>query len=756
MSGSRVPREAPRDGAPDATPLVLPAALASGSLIAQHVAGRATRDSLFLSHFGIGLLPAAMIAAALISSLAMVGMSRTLTRRGPGRVVPVAFAISATVHLGEALLATRFEPVVAVTIYVHSALFGAAAVSAFWSLVNERFDPREAKRAVGRIAAGGTVGGVVGGLVVWRAANVLPVPAMLAFLSLMNVVGFGGSLRLATRGRGPRRPSRAASTTAPSRAPAESGLRALRDTPYLRDLALLVLAGAVLQALLDWLLSARAARIYDKGELLGFFALFNMIVGVASFIAQTGLSRVLLERLGLGGTVRLQPLVTAAFGVIALLATGPASIFVLRGAEAVSRNSFFRSAYELFYTPLPPAKKRPTKQLIDVGFDRLGTTLGSGALLVVATLPTETATRIVLVAALLAAGVAIVIGSRLQEGYVTALADSLKTGAVALGDDDLMDLTTRRTLAETTALLDRDKLLARIEEFQRERETSGASVPPSSLAPSGPPSDAPPPVEEAPRSRRSLVPLPPLDASAIERDALLLRAAALRSGDPLRVRAELAQPLPPELAAFVVPLLATDAVARDAVRALRRAAPSIAGLLVDRLLDPKSDVKVRRRLPRVLRSCESELATRGLLAALRDPAFEVRTQAGLALSEMAERPGMSFDREAVFDIAVHELTEARATWGADTARGVSHVFVVLGLVLEREPLAIALRALRGDDAALRGTAHEYLDVVLPPRVLTPLSPLLGVVEKAARTRAAHELEGELLRSHARLPSLRGT
>ncbi len=732
--------------------LVLPASVASGSLIAQHVAGKATRDSLFLTHFGVGLLPAAMIGAAVVSSIAMIGTSRLLATRGPGRVVPLAFAVSAVLHLAEAFLATAYEPAVAVTVYLHSAIFGAAAVSAFWSLVNERFDPREAKKAVGRIAAGGTVGGVVGGLLVWRAAAHVPVAAMLVLLAVTNVVGFFGSLRLAMRGR--RLKDAVRPHGAEPRAPAESGLRALRETPYLRDLAALVLAGAVLQALLDWMLSARAAAIYPtKPELLAFFALFNMVVGVASFVAQTGLSRVLLERLGLGGTIRLQPLVTGVFATLSLLVPGTASIVALRGAEAVSRNSFFRSAYELFYTPLPPAKKRPTKALVDVGFDRLGTTLGSGALLLVTLLPETSHMRIVVFGALLTSGVAVYIASRLQDGYVAALADGLKSGAVALGDEDLMDLTTRRTLAETTALLDRDKLLARIEEFQRERESGARSSEGASAPPPGSPEreEAPPP-----RSRRSVVPSPPLDPAVLARDPLVVRIGALRSGDLARVRADLQIPLTSDLAPFVVPLLGTDAVARDAVRALRRLGGAVTGLLVDRMLDPTTEPRIRRRIPRVLRSADGELAVHGLVLGLRDPAFEVRVQVGLALAQLRKSDAVaSLQRDAMFDVVVHELTEGRAGWAGDSARGLTHVFTVLGLVLDPEPLTIALRALRGEDAALRGTAHEYLDVVLPARVLVVLSPLLGLVERAAKPRHHREIADELLQSQARMPRPRG-
>jgi ATP/ADP translocase len=77
--------------------------------------------------------------------------------------------------LAEWSLSTESEKATAIAVYAHMAVFGSAIGSAFWSLVNERFDPHEAKRNVGRIASGGTVGGIVGGLLVWRASAHLSV-----------------------------------------------------------------------------------------------------------------------------------------------------------------------------------------------------------------------------------------------------------------------------------------------------------------------------------------------------------------------------------------------------------------------------------------------------------------------------------------------------------------------------------------------------------------------------------------------------
>jgi hypothetical protein len=57
-------------------------------------------------------------------------------------------------------------------------------------------------------------------------------------------------------------------------------------------------------------------------------------------------------------------------------------------------------------------------------------------------------------------------------------------------------------------------------------------------------------------------------------------------------------------------------------------------------------------------------------------------------------------------------------------RSLEHAFTLLALVLPREPLRIAFRGLMADDRILRGTALEYLDVVLPPGIREALWPHL--------------------------------
>ena len=250
----------------------------------------------------------------------------------------------------------------------------------------------------------------------------------------------------------------------------------------------------------------------------------------------------------------------------------------------------------------------------------------------------------------------------------------------------------------------------------------------------------------------------------------------LRSGDAKRVHAALRdnRSFSPIVAGQVISLLAWDEVTGWASRALAKAAPTITGQLVDRLLDPGEDFAIRRRIPRVLSTCATSRAFDGLMAALDDKRFEVRFQSGLAMVRIRERvpPGPG-DDAAVYAAVLRETKVKKQLWedqrvldepeGGDTpaiigealrvraSRSTEHVFTLLALVLPRAPLQIAFKGLLTDDAVLRGTGLEYLESMLPREVWNSLRPYLegegpGAGEFTSRTRPREEVLEDLLRS----------
>lgn len=699
--------------------------LAAGALIAQQVVGKATRDALFLSTFHVSSLPLVMMASAAASSLAVLGFSAALSRRSPARVLPVALAAGTVLLIAEWGLCFVEPRLAAVAVYLHMAAFGATVVSGFWSLVNERFDPYLARRVMGRIGLGASLGGMAGGLLAWSAAGLLPVPSMLALMATFNVVCL---IALGRLGAAPGGAARA------EKGGALSGLRLLREVPYLRDLAVFVALGAATEAMLDYILNARAAAAFAPGQpLLSFFALFHTGVALLALIAQTTLSRPSLLGLGLAGTVALRPAAVAVTALLGIVDPRLWSALVTRGAHGVLQNSLFRSGYELLFTPVAERRKRPTKTIVDVGFDRLGTIAGGAlTLAVVSVLGGSGSTRTLFALAAAAAVAAVAISRRLHRGYVFALEESLRSGVVRLEMADVRDSTTLVTLARTGRGLDREALL-------REAAAVRGAGPVEQGAAAGP-------------------------------DPVLLAVAELRSGQPDSVRNALRRPeaSDPALVGHLIPLLSSNSVFLEVVRALRRSGPRATGQLLDALLDPRQDVAVRRRVARVLRGSPTQRAVDGLLLGLADPRFEVRRECALTLARIMERePSLRVRRADVFGAVVRELEKGTAAWAMEAEaadesdalgdeaehprtpgeRGLAHVFTLLSTALERVPVQTAYWALLGEDAALRGTALEYLENVLPDDVARALWPHLGVRAPAVHSaRPSQQLARELLRS----------
>jgi hypothetical protein len=226
------------------------------------------------------------------------------------------------------------------------------------------------------------------------------------------------------------------------------------------------------------------------------------------------------------------------------------------------------------------------------------------------------------------------------------------------------------------------------------------------------------------------------------------RAAALRSGNPERVKTALGDGLlTPALVAHAILLLGWDEVAPAALEALRKVAGSVVGQLTDALVEPSTEFTIRRRLPRVLATTSTPRAIEGLLAGLADPRFEVRYQCGRALARLHDAdPSRPIPGERTLAAVNNEVKVDRSVWesqrlldqsedATDSAfvdhylrdranRSLEHVFTLLSLTLPKQPLIVAFRGLHTSDEALRGTALEYLEVVLPEGVRASLWPFL--------------------------------
>src|SRR5690606_22543587 len=145
---------------------------------------------------------------------------------------------------------------------------------------------------------------------------------------------------------------------------------------------------------------------------------------------------------------------------------------------------------------------------------------------------------------------------------------------------------------------------------------------------------------------------------ALVDDPLLRRIARLRSANYDVVREALRDPTPiePALIPFLIRLLAWDEVSELVIRLLRKAPCLREGQLADALLNPKEDFSIRRRIPRILRNCPSQLSAEALLGGLRDQRFEVRFRCGKALFAITSaNPGLMLDKSRVLRAVEREF-----------------------------------------------------------------------------------------------------
>jgi hypothetical protein len=363
----------------------------------------------------------------------------------------------------------------------------------------------------------------------------------------------------------------------------------------------------------------------------------------------------------------------------------------------------FKGAYELLFTPVGAAERRATKLLVDVGASRLGDAAGGLVLQATLVLAARAAGSWLLAGVIALSLLAAIVAARLHRGYLASLAHGLAKGLPAVD-------TAGATLLQTFGGF----------EITEPRATSAA-----------PPAPRP---ARAPTTRN-----PPA------------------SHDPDEVRDALARGLGDDAIERAIALLAWDEVAPAVLAALRAAPASATGTMVAHLLDPEEEFTIRRRLVPALAERPGPEGFEGLMRALEDRRFEVRYRAARALAHLRNvDPGHAVEKERVLAFVLEEVSVERGVWegrrlidereepwAAEDAellrqragRAMEHVFVLLSLVLPREPLRLAYRGLLTDDARLRGTALEYLESILPERVRAKLWPFLEPGPRSARTSA---------------------
>ncbi|MEL6195810.1 MAG: hypothetical protein AAFP04_01530 [Myxococcota bacterium] len=677
-------------------------------MIGQQVAGKALRDAYFLGNFEATALPRVMMVASVLSVLSVLGVSRLYRRTGPSRVVPLIFAASGLAFLMEWFLSTASPRAAATLLYLHTSS-GTVAISGFWLLLSELFDPHQAKRMIGRVASGATLGGVLGGVAAWQAAPRLSIPTMLLVLAVANFLCGAGLGLIGRTGSGSAAHQNESAAT-----------EIFRKTPYLRNLFALVAVLALAAAAYEYVFKATAAAYFaDDEKLIGFFALYYLILGLVTFFLQTALVSRVVRWIGIAPSIGIYPATVTVLSTLTLFFPGIVLATVLRSGAAVIENSIYRSAYEVLYTPLAPSKKRPTKSLIDVGGDKLGGAFGAAiAVFVVGLIPNH-AESVLLVLASLFGIVGVFLSSRLLNGYIQQLRENLRSGNLDPASLEIQDTDTEAAVRQTMVLV------------------PGRSIPDLDTEFKYPTAHV--------TDRRPAYFRRKLSGGDEEKDAALEHLARGGSDEVARVLRRF-HPLPPEWTSIALMRL-NDPKIRDLVYdALRVVAPAHIGLLEDTVYDRRLPQSIRLEIPGLIGTVPTARALRALVFMLEIDEQGIRYRVALAIHGIGDRlPKSALPLERLRSAITEELERGLTYLSPEpqltTTLALALTIEILALILPSNALDQALDALCDEGGPRRGTALEYLETVLPTELRVALAPY---IEHPRHVRAARESSTSLL------------
>jgi hypothetical protein len=213
-------------------------------------------------------------------------------------------------------------------------------------------------------------------------------------------------------------------------------------------------------------------------------------------------------------------------------------------------------------------------------------------------------------------------------------------------------------------------------------------------------------------------------------DVDLLKILAVQSGDVQRIRRALTSdaPLSPSLVPHVIPLVALEGAALDAMRALRDVAIRCPGVLADALLDLRTPTMVRRRLARVMSVSRSPHVVDALLQGCDDEQGSLRVECARSLFRLRRRhPEFRFDGEAILALIRKELHRS--------VEDAALIFTLLALVFPAAPIRAAYRSLRGADRRARGFALEYVHSIVPADVREKLAGVMSRMDGTGRPKS---------------------
>ena len=285
------------------------------------------------------------------------------------RLLPLVYAFFA---LNLAGFAVHLPPAV---FFVWLSVFNLFVVSVFWSFMSDLYEPGQAARLYGTIAAGGSCGAIAGPLI--AAESPLGASGLLLLAALLLAAAV---VCIAMLSRWARQHPRAGDPPAeqPMGGSILAGVRAAFSSPFLAAICgYLFCYTALSTALYFQQVTIVREALPDPAEQTRFFARIDLTVNSLTLLVQLFAFSRLAVLLGPTGLLVVMPLVSVA-GFLWIGATPTLTALVVFGVtRRVGEFAISKPAREALFTVVPREERYKAKNFIDTVVYRGGDTLAA-------------------------------------------------------------------------------------------------------------------------------------------------------------------------------------------------------------------------------------------------------------------------------------------------------------------------------------------------------------------------------------------
>jgi ATP/ADP translocase/HEAT repeat protein len=420
------------------------------------ILGRTVRDTLFLSRYSLSALPWMFVAYGGVSACVAIVYARFADRLPRHRMLLGTAAIGATTYLGT-WGCVRAEVIwIYPLFYVWSEVVANLFLVQFWTLANELFDARAAKRLFGVVGSARVLGVILIGTSTGAVVKVLGTPQLL--FVLIALMGVMSACALALR----HEPRGGVTPAAPSRAAAAPP--SVTKSPYARILALVILLTFTTLTVGDYQFKAIARETYTGDDLARFFSLFYATVGVVSFVFQIVVTPRLLRRFGVGVGLATMPSVFGAASAALLVMPALPIATVMKFADNGFQYTIHETTLQALYVPFAAKVKARVRALLEAVVKPCS--YGAGGLVLALAAPSLTLAQLsAITTPLVVAWLALVPIARRR--YQRALEATLSArGELALDADVVLDASGREALLRVLEQGEPRHALAALEQLE--------------------------------------------------------------------------------------------------------------------------------------------------------------------------------------------------------------------------------------------------------------------------------------------------